>query len=224
MPTTYPTPRLVIFDCDGVLVDSELVSNQVMVKNLARNGLPMTVERSMELFVGSTMSGTMAKAIELGADLHESWIDEVYAETYEALKAGVALMPGVTDLLALLDQKHIPSCVASNGSEDKMRITLGQNGLWNRFHPTAMFSAHALGVAKPDPGLFLAAASHFGVQARDCLVVEDSATGVLAAARAGMRCLGYAPEGNGQKLVAGGAEVFHAMSEVPGLIGLNSAH
>lgn len=220
MPTTYPTPRLVIFDCDGVLVNSEPISNQVMVENLARNGLPMTVERSMELFVGSTMSGAMAKAIELGADLHEGWIDEVYAETYEALRAGVALMPGVMGLLALLDAKEIPCCVASNGSEDKMRITLGQNDLWARFHPSAMFSAQSLGVAKPDPGLFLAAASHFGVQARDCLVVEDSATGVLAATRAGMRCLGFAPTGTGENLATQGAEVFSEMSEVPALIGL----
>lgn len=220
MPTTYPTPKLVIFDCDGVLVDSEGVSNQALVDNLARHGLVLTLQRSMELFVGSTMAGVMQKATAMGADLHDGWVDEIYSETYAALKAGVNLMPGVADLLANLDRKHIQVCVASNGSEDKMRITLGQNGLWERFHPTAMFSAHALGVAKPDPGLFLAAASHFGVQARDCLVVEDSATGAMAAARAGMRCLGFAPEGGGDKLAAQGAEVFTAMADLPALIGL----
>ena len=220
MPTTFPTPQLVIFDCDGVLVDSEPVSNQALVDNLAGHGLELTRERSMELFVGGTMTGVMQKAVALGADLRAGWVDEIYAETYAALEAGVELMPGVTDLLALLDQHHIPSCVASNGSEDKMRITLGQNGLWQRFHPAAMFSAHALGVAKPDPGLFLAAARHFGIQARDCLVVEDSATGALAAARAGMRCLGFAPTGKGAELADQGAEVFSDMSEVATLIGL----
>ncbi|MEP4039142.1 HAD family phosphatase [Pseudophaeobacter sp.] len=220
MPTTFPTPRLVIFDCDGVLVDSERVSNQALIDNLTGHGLKLSLERAMGLFVGGTMTGVMQKAITLGADLHDGWVDEIYAETYAALKAGVQLMPGVTDLLALLDEHQIPCCVASNGSEDKMRITLGQNGLWQRFHPTAMFSAQTLGVAKPDPGLFLAAASHFGVQARDCLVVEDSATGVLAATRAGMRCLGFAPGGTGETLSAQGAEVFSDMSEVPALIGL----
>ncbi|MGR3622301.1 HAD family hydrolase [Pseudophaeobacter sp.] len=220
MPTTFPTPQLIIFDCDGVLVDSEPTSNQALVDNLARHGLELTLERAMELFVGGTMSGVMQKAIALGADLHEGWIEEVYSDTYAALGQGVDLMPGVSDLLALLDQNQIPVCVASNGSEDKMRITLGQNGLWERFHPTAMFSAHALGVAKPDPGLFLAAASHFGVQARECLVVEDSATGVMAASRAGMRCLGFAPEGRGQHLRANGAEVFTRMGDIPQLIGL----
>ena len=130
------------------------------------------------------------------------------------------LMPGVPQLLARLDASGIPVCVASNGSEDKMRITLGQNGLWERFHPHAMFSAHSLGVAKPEPGLFLAAASHFGVQARDCLVIEDSSSGVTAAVRAGMRCLGYAPCGGGKKLAALGAEVFTGMAEVPTLLSI----
>ncbi|MFC4214749.1 HAD family hydrolase [Pseudophaeobacter arcticus] len=220
MPTTFPTPQLVIFDCDGVLVDSERVSNQALVDNLAGHGLELSLERSMQLFVGGTMTSVMQKAISLGADLHDGWIDEIYAETYVALKTGVDLTPGVTALLAVLDHHQIPCCVASNGSEDKMRITLGQNGLWQRFHPTAMFSAHSLGVAKPDPGLFLAAASHFGIQARDCLVVEDSATGAIAAARAGMRCLGFAPVGGGAGLTAAGAEVFHLMSDIPALIGL----
>lgn len=220
MPTTFPTPKLIIFDCDGVLVDSERVSNLALIDNLARHGLHLTLERSLELFVGGTMPGVMQRAIALGADLHVDWVDEIYREIYAALETGVALMPGVADLLARLEEQRIPICVASNGSEDKMRITLGQNGLWERFHPSAMFSAHSLGVSKPDPGLFLAAASHFGVQARDCLVIEDSATGALAAARAGMRCLGFVPDGDGRTLAAQGGEIFTDMAQVPALIGL----
>lgn len=220
MPKTYPTPKLVIFDCDGVLVDSEPASNQALTGNLARHGLELTMEQSMAYFVGSTMAGVMDKARSLGADLPEDWISEVYAETYALLEQGVPLSPGIPDLLARLDENGIPVCVASNGSEDKMRITLGHNGLWERFHPQAMFSAHSLGVAKPEPGLFLAAASHFGVQARDCLVIEDSGSGVTAAVRAGMRCLGYAPHGGAQKLAALGAEVFSDMAEVPALLSI----
>lgn len=220
MPTTFPTPKLVIFDCDGVLVDSEVASNEVLVTNLARYGLRLTLADCMDLFVGGTMKGVMAKARDMGADLPADWVADVYQETYARLKQGVPLVAGIPGLLAVLDQQGIPVCVASNGSEDKMRITLGQSGLWDRFHPGAMFSAHTLGVAKPEPGLFLAAASHFDVQARDCLVIEDSATGAMAALRAGMRCLGYAPEGIGVKLAEQGAEVFGAMTQVPGLIGL----
>ena len=220
MPKTCPTPELVIFDCDGVLVDSELASNQAIADNLARHGLVLTVEQSMAHFTGGTMAGVMAKARSLGADLPENWIAGIYAETYARLEQGVPLTPGIPDLLARLDAHGIPACVASNGSEEKMRITLGQNGLWDRFHPQAMFSAHSLGVAKPEPGLFLAAASHFGVQARDCLVIEDRGSGVIAAVRAGMRCLGFAPQGSGNRLAALGAEVFSDMAEVPALLSI----
>ncbi|MCF6433734.1 MULTISPECIES: HAD family hydrolase [unclassified Leisingera] len=220
MPKTYPTPKLVIFDCDGVLVDSEPASNQAMADNLARHGLDLTLEQAMAYFTGGTMADVMAKARSLGADLPENWIAEIHAETYARLKEGIPLTAGIPDLLAQLDAHGIPVCVASNGSEEKMRITLGQNGLWERFHPQAMFSAQSLGVAKPEPGLFLAAASHFGVQARDCLVIEDSGSGVTAAVRAGMRCLGYAPQGSGSRLAALGAEVFNDMAEVPALLSI----
>ncbi|MDC0658638.1 HAD family phosphatase [Leisingera sp. SS27] len=220
MPKTFPTPKLVVFACDGVLVDSEPVSSQVLIANLAHHGLALTMEQSIELFVGGTMSGVMAKARMLGAELPEDWTAEVNTETYARLQQGVPLIPGIPGLLARLDAAGISVCVASNGSEEKMRITLGQNGLWERFHPLAMFSAHALGVAKPEPGLFLAAASHFGVQARDCLVIENSGSGVTAAVRAGMRCLGFAPQGGGKKLASLGAEVFTGMEEVPALLSI----
>ena len=220
MPKTYPTPKLVIFDCDGVLVDSEPASNQAMADNLARHGLDLTLEQARAYFTGGTMADVMAKARSLGADLPENWVAEIHAETYARLKEGIPLTAGIPDLLAQLDAHGIPVCVASNGSEEKRRGTLGQNGLWERFHPQAMFSAQSLGVAKPEPGLFLAAASHFGVQARDCLVIEDSGSGVTAAVRAGMRCLGYAPQGGGGRLSALGAEVFDDMAGVPALLSI----
>lgn len=219
MPVTFPTPKLVIFDCDGVLVDSETLSNQVMVDNLARYGLDVPLERALDLFVGGTMAGVREQALGMGADLAEDWVSEVYGEIYARLEQGVPLVVGITELLAQLDAAGITTCVASNGSEDKMRITLGQNDLWDRFRG-ALFSAHSLGVAKPEPGLFLAAASHFDVQARDCVVIEDSASGALAAQRAGMRCLGYAEMTPEDRLRAHGAEIFTNMSEVPHLLGL----
>lgn len=220
MPKTYPTPKLVIFDCDGVLVDSERVSSEVLVDNLARHGLNMTLEQVMAQFVGGTMAGVMQTARAMGAALPEDWLAQINAETFARLEQGVPLVPGIPALLARLDAAGIPTCVASNGSERKMRITLGQNDLWDRFHPQAMFSAHSLGVAKPEPGLFLAAASHFGVQGRDCLVIEDSVSGVTAAVRAGMRCLGYAPHDSGSQLAACGAELFRDMADVPALVSL----
>lgn len=208
---------LVIFDCDGVLVDSEVVSNQVLVDNLADYGLHLTLHECMSLFVGGTMVGVRDKARAMGAVLPEDWIDQVYAETYDRLRAGVPLVPGIADLLEGLDQKGIPCCVASNGSPDKMKITLGQNRLWDRFKDV-MFSAHVLGIGKPDPKMFQLAAEHFGATAP--VVIEDSHSGVTAAIRAGMRCLAYAPHGGGEKLADLGAEVITDMSQAHGLLGL----
>ncbi|TBX28396.1 HAD family hydrolase [Nioella sediminis] len=215
-------PELVIFDCDGVLVDSETVSNRVLAENLTRHGLPMTLERCMELFVGGTMRGVGEQARGMGADLPADWVDEIYAETYAALRAGVDVIAGIPELLDHLDAARIPYAVGSNGSEAKMQITLGQNGLLDRFNG-AIFSAHTLKTAKPDPDLYLAAAAHFSVAPDRAVVLEDSATGATAAARAGMRCLGYAPHGDGAALKAKGAEIIDSMYSVPALIGLQEA-
>lgn len=208
---------LVIFDCDGVLVDSEPLSNQVMVANLARHGLPLTAAECHKIFTGKSMPEVQDIARGLGADLPGNWIEEFDAETDARLQQGVPLVPGVAELLNLLDTREVPFCVASNGGPGKMRVTLGQNGLWDRFKDV-MFSAYTLGVGKPDPTMFLTAARHFGAAAP--VVVEDSASGVTAAIRANMRCLAYAPHGGGDKLADLGAEVFTDMSEVPALLGI----
>lgn len=206
---------LVIFDCDGVLVDSEPVSNRVLAANLMRHGLAISVRDCMAQFVGGSMRGVMAKARDMGADLPDNWLDEIYGETYGALRDGVALMDGVTEVLAHLDSVSVPYCVASNGSHEKMQITLGQNGLWDRFGSTAI-SAHKLGVGKPQPDVFLAAAAQFSAQ--NPIVIEDSRSGAIAARRAGFRCLGYCPQGDGAALQAEGADPIRHMSEVIGYL------
>ncbi len=208
---------LVIFDCDGVLVDSEVISNQVLVDNFAGYGLNLTLKECMTLFVGGTMSGVREKARNMGADLPDDWIEQVNGETYAALRVGTPLIAGIRELLALLDGRGIPYCVASNGRPEKMQITLGQNGLWDRFK-NVMFSAQVLGTGKPDPTLFLTAARHFN--ALSPVVIEDSHSGVTAAIRADMRCLAYAAHDDGARLAALGAEVFSDMAEVPKLLGL----
>ncbi|EEE38189.1 HAD-superfamily hydrolase, subfamily IA, variant 1 [Rhodobacteraceae bacterium KLH11] len=208
---------LVIFDCDGVLVDSEVLTNQVIVDNFARYGLHVSLAECMSLFVGGTMTGVRDKARKLGADLPEGWIEQIYAEIFERLRAGTPLIAGILDVLTLLEARGILYCVASNGRVEKMQITLGQNGLWERFRDV-MFSAHVLGIGKPDPTLFLTAARHFG--ATSPVVVEDSENGVTAAIRADMRCLGYAAHDDGARLAALGAEVFSDMAQLPALLRL----
>jgi HAD superfamily hydrolase (TIGR01509 family) len=214
-------PDLVIFDCDGVLVDSEIVANRVLADNLTRHGLPMTLEQSMEAFVGGTMRCVAEAARAMGARLPVDWVDLIYAEMYAALREGVAVIAGIPALLDRLDAHAIPYCVASNGSQAKMDITLGQTGLAPRF-AGRRWSAHELGVAKPDPGLFLHAAAAAGVAPAACVVIEDSRSGVEAARRAGMRCLGYVPHGHPDRLADFGIPILRAMDEVPGHLGLGA--
>ncbi len=218
------TPDLVIFDCDGVLVDSEPASNRVMVDNLARHGLTLTLEEGMAAFLGTSMQRGAQIARSMGADLPDdaTWIAEVYAETYARLRDGVDAIPGVVAVLDALDAAGIPCCVASNGSDEKMDITLGATGMAARFAGNR-FSAHALGTSKPDPDLFLIAARQMGVAPDRAVVIEDSASGALGAQRAGMRCFGYAPRGGprgGAALAKVGAILFRDMAELPGLLNL----
>jgi HAD superfamily hydrolase (TIGR01509 family) len=214
-------PELVIFDCDGVLVDSEPVSNQVTVDALAGLGVSLTLEQAMDAFLGKSMVQVAAIAREMGAALpgtDADWIAELYHETYARLRQGVDPIPGVVAVLDALDAARIPYCVASNGSDEKMDITLGATGIAHRVEGKR-YSAHALGTSKPDPDLFLIAALHMGVNPARAVVIEDSASGALGAQRAGMKCFGYAPHG-GDALEAVGARLFRDMAELPGLLHL----
>ncbi len=215
------TPELVIFDCDGVLVDSEPPTNQILADNLTRHGLPMTLRQSMATFVGSSMVNVAARARDMGADLpaDDVWIPQIYAEIYARLRQGVDAIPGVVAVLDALDRNGVPYCVGSNGSDEKMDITLGATGMATRM-AGKMFSAHTLGVSKPDPGLFLIAARQMGVEPSRTVVIEDSASGALGAQRAGMACLGYAPEG-GDALADVGARIFTDMAQLPHLLGVS---
>ncbi len=212
-------PGLIIFDCDGVLVDSEPVTNAFLVHDLARHGLHLTLPECERLFVGGTLRGAAETARVMGADLPPGWVDDFYTRVYAHLEKGVPLVPGVADVLSAVERAGIAHCVVSNGSETKMRITLGQNGLWDKFRD-AQFSAHRYKTAKPDPELFLIAARRFGVLPADCIVIDDSPSGCQGAANAGMRCIGYAQRTDPIKLAKTGATVIRSMVELPALIGL----
>lgn len=216
-----PQPKLVIFDCDGVLVDSEIVHGEVMSKNFHRYGLDITPQKCLELFAGSKMALNGQTAIDMGANLPENWIDEIYPELFARLRLGVPVIEGVLDTMKWLDSANIPFCVASNGSEEKMEIMLGQSEVYTRLKGN-VFSAHTIGIWKPDPGLFLHAANTLGIDPKDCAVVEDSHTGVTAARKAGMTCFGFAPDGNSAHLEKEGAIPFRHMRELPNL--LQTAH
>ncbi len=213
-------PELVIFDCDGVLVDGEMAHCDVMSENFARYGLGITPQECMQTFAGGKMATIGERAARMGAQLPPGWIDEIYAEIFARLEQGVPVVAGVLDVLDRLQRAGIAFCVASNGSEDKMAITLGLHGILPRFEG-AVFSAHSVGIWKPDPRLFQHAARTMGVTPAQCVVIEDSITGAAAARQAGMACFGYAADNDGARLAGEGAVLFHEMATLPGLLGLS---
>lgn len=213
--------KLLIFDCDGVLVDTEVLFNQALVDDLNKHGLKLTLEECMGLFVGGTISSVKFEAEKLGAVLPDTWAEDFYLRVYKVLGERTEPIAGIKGTLDAIERAGIPYCVASNGRIQKMEITLGRTGMLERFKDV-MFSAQAMGTAKPAPDLFLAAAAAFDVSPDECVVIEDSLTGVLAAKRAHMKCYGYAPHGGGEKLVAEDAILFDDMAQLPALLGLNT--
>jgi HAD superfamily hydrolase (TIGR01509 family) len=203
--------ELVIFDCDGVLVDSEVIGNTIMAESLSAHGLQVSLAECMDMFVGATMAGVKVKAEGLGAVLPDDWVAQIYVDIYARLRAGCPLVEGVVDVLDALDAAGIPYCVASNGSREKMGITLGQNGILQRFGDR-VYSAQELNTAKPAPELFLHAAQ--GLSPARCVVIEDSLNGIHGAEAAGMRCFAYAPEGGN----VAGATPFKSMAALPALL------
>ena len=213
-----PIPKLVIFDCDGVIVDSVMAHCEVQAENFAKYGLNIS-PREVLGFGAGKMSSIGQAATRLGANLPDNWIDEIYREIYARLELGVPIINGVLDVIDKLEGLGVPFCLASNGSEEKMAIMLGKRGVLARFKG-AIFSAHTVGIWKPEPGLFQHAASAMGVLPKDCVVIEDSLTGVLAAKRANMRCFGYAVDDDAGALENEGAIIFNNMQQLPELLGV----
>jgi HAD superfamily hydrolase (TIGR01509 family) len=214
-------PRLVIFDCDGVLVDSEPITNRIISEELTRHGLPTSVEDCARLYVGGTLAGICREARARGATLPDDWVATTYALYFETLAREVEPVPGIAAALDHLDTAGLPYCVASNGPVRKMEVTLGRCRLAERLGER-VFSAHVLGSPKPEPGLFLHAAAAMGVRPADCVVVGDSPNDAIAARAAGMRCLGYCRDTPPERLAALGAETFDDMAALPALLGLSA--
>jgi len=214
------TPKAVLFDCDGVIVDSEPITNILLRDNLAARGLTLTDADIVAMFVGGTMHAVGIKAAQMGANIEDGWLDAMYASMYDRLAQGTPLVQGIEGVLDQLDAAGIVYAVGSNGNERKMQITIGQHPkLWNRLSGH-LYSAHVHAKPKPEPDLYLYAARQLGVDPKDCVVVDDSAAGCRAAKNAGIRCFGYAEHDDGQNLAAENAIPFHAMSDLPALLGL----
>ncbi len=213
-----PEPlRLVVFDCDGVLVDSEMLSNAVCAEEITRLGWPMTAAESMARFVGYRLSDLPA-VIEphIGRPVPEGWVErlrQALIDSFDALRP----IEGAEAALRAVAALGLPVRVASNSSHEEMAVKFGRTGLAplvrGRCH-----SARDVARGKPAPDVYLAAAAAEGVAPASCLVVEDSLPGVRAGVAAGMAVVGLDPHGPGDALREAGAEVIHRLEELAPLL------
>jgi len=211
------SPSLIIFDCDGVLVDSERISHVVLQQMLAERGVQIGFEDAVSRFMGTSMPYTLGLVQQLTGVPPEEFLPVFRKRTFEAFATRLEPVAGVA---GLLDELTTPYCVASNGPREKMELTLGCTGLLGRFVPDRLFSADDVANPKPAPDLFLHAAARLGAQPGACVVVEDSPTGVRAARAAGMRALGFCAMTPAARLRDAGAHAtFDSMSSLPALLG-----
>lgn len=213
---------LIIFDCDGVLVNSEKVANEVFADVLLQVcGLEFTLEEMFDTFVGHSRLQCLQKIEAILGEPPPPELDQRYQDDINlALKDSVAAIEGIE---AVLTDLTVPYCVASSGSHDKMKLTLGKTGLINFFDGN-IFSTSEVERGKPHPDIYLHAATTMGGhQAQRCLVIEDSPIGVTGAVAAGMQVFGFAELMPAHKLKASGAHlVFEHMHDLPDLISAHS--
>ncbi|HSC85749.1 MAG TPA: L-threonylcarbamoyladenylate synthase [Polyangiaceae bacterium] len=217
-------PALVVFDCDGVLVDSEPVAARVLMEALAAEGLPLTVQDVDQRYRGRSLTDCQRLIeAELGRPLGADFIPRLNALTFAEFERSLTAIAHVREALEVIRAAGLPICVASSGGHDKMRFTLGHTGLLPLLGDR-LFSAKEVTRGKPAPDLFLHAANRMGHSPAQSVVIEDSVPGVTGAVAAGMRALGYAggSQSCAEELRRAGAEVFHSMRELPALLGLET--
>jgi HAD superfamily hydrolase (TIGR01509 family) len=212
---------LIVFDCDGVLIDSEIVVCRIAAEELTRIGYPMTTEQVIERFAGRPDREMRAEIeSDWGKPLPADYTSRINELVEQAYHHELRVISGVVDVLDALD---VPVCVASSSFPEKLRLGLEVVGLYERFAPniiSATFVAHG----KPEPDVFIFAAGWMKVPPKNCVVIEDSTAGVRAGRRAGMRVFGFTGgahcgAGYRERLMEAGAElVFKDMTELPSLI------
>lgn len=214
---------LTIFDCDGVLIDSEILAARVDCEFLQEIGFEITAEELAHRFAGFTTERIFQViGEELGRAVPEAFIRKVEVETDRRLASEVVAIPGVHEML---DRLEGPRCICSNSRGERLKLSLGKAKLWDRFRPY-VFAAREVGEGrgKPEPDVFLHAARIFEVEPGEAIVIEDSVTGVTAGVRAGMRVIGFTGAshswpGHAEALTdAGAVTVVRRLVEIPRII------
>ena len=213
---------LIIFDCDGVLVDSEVISCRAHADVLSRHGYPITADQVFERFLGrSTRQANLEIEAELGRKLPDDYHGDLQDELFRAFEADLEAIRGIHDVLDCVTQAV---CVASSGSHARMKVSLGATGLYERLAPN-IFSSSQVKHGKPAPDLFLFAAAEMKVPPERCVVIEDSLAGIAGARAAGMKVLGFhggshCRPGYADALRRAGADLtFADMYQLPDLVG-----
>jgi HAD superfamily hydrolase (TIGR01509 family) len=213
---------LVIFDCDGVLIDSEALCDRVVAAELASEGWNVSPDECHRRFLGLAFPDIQTAAeAHLRRPLTAGWLDRVTRHVTQVMATEVQPIQGAREALLATRALGLPYRIASNSSRPEMAAKFGRTGLADlvegRIHSAYDLIARGKR-GKPDPDLFLEAAAAEGVAPAACLVIEDSVAGVRAAVAAGMRCLGLSPGNDGAHLAAAGALPFAAMEALPDLL------
>ena len=214
-------PGLVIFDCDGVLVNTEERANRILSEWFCAAGHKVTYEDCRRLYSGRSMKSVQEEIEQAGGDLGFDLTARWYASLDEIFGAGVDAIPHVEHVLDALRASGVPWCVASSAKVEKMHLTLGTTGLLPHFEEV-LYSATMVERGKPFPDLFLHAACEMGFEPAECVVVEDSVFGTRAGVAAGMRVFSYHadPMTDREALVAAGGIAFDDMRDLPRLLAL----
>ncbi|MFG6685657.1 HAD family hydrolase [Mariniflexile sp. HNIBRBA6329] len=207
--------KCIIFDCDGVLVDSEPISIQILVDMANSYGANIDLDYGMKHFKGSFMTACIENISALiNQSLPNSFQDDYRTQSFEAFRKGMKPVEGIKNVLNNL---NIPFCVASSGPENKIKLNLELSGLLPYFE-NKIFSCYAIKKWKPDPAVFLWAAKTMGFKQSECLVIEDSISGVKAAKAGGFDVFGFTAHDYNNELEKEATKTFSNMNELLGMI------
>ncbi len=207
---------LVIFDCDGVLVDSEALAAEVLANHLTRIGLPSTASETQRRYRGLSVASCLADISQrLERPVEADFWPHMQADTYERFCRDLQPVVGVESVLQWLQGQGLAFCVASSGDHEKLAMTLGHTGL-RPYVEGRIYSAEDVARGKPHPDLFLHAAAQMSTPPRRCVVIEDSLAGVSAGLAAGMRVLAFGVDFD--EGLPEGVETFSTMAQLPALL------
>lgn len=221
MNPTPNAPAAVLFDCDGVLIDTEITSANVLTRKLNQLGVHAKEEELRHTIKGTSLEFVEEEATRrFGKALPPKFFAQFIEARLKAYRQGVEQIPGAADAVRAVQAAGIPIAVVSQGAHSKMAVTLPASGMDEVLGDAPVFSGDDVENGKPHPDLYLLAAEKLGVDPAQCVVIEDSPTGAEGAVAAGMRVLGFSADADPELMAEAGAEVFHDMSEVAWRIGI----